>query len=126
MPSLTLDQVTQALDWLSLLERNKRLTRGEQVVLMAVWNGLKYEEAAERSELELGYLEGVASFELRGFIAQTLNNGKPISKRQLRRLLEEQSSTLLSLVEQRASKELSAVRTTQALAIIRRTTAYHP
>lgn len=118
MPSLTLDQVTQALDWLSLLERNKRLTRGEQVVLMAVWNGLKYEEAAERSELELGYLEGVASFELRGFIAQTLNNGKPISKRHLRRLLEERSQTLLSLVEQRASKELSAVRTKKPLEII--------
>jgi len=114
MPSLTLDQVTQALDWLSLQRRGKGLSRGEQVVLMAVWDNLKYEEAAERSGFERGYLEGVASFELRAMIAQALNNGQPISKRYLRQLLEQHSTVLLGLLRHRASGELYSTATSTA------------
>lgn len=96
---LTLEQVAQALDQMSLLKRNKRLTDGERTVLGAVWDGLKYEEAARRSGHDPRYLESVASYELRSFITKALGNGKSIHKRQLRNFLEEHSAVLQHLLE---------------------------
>ncbi len=95
MSSLTLDQVTQALDWLSLHERHKPLSKGERVVLMAVWEDLKFKEAAERSGFDPGYIATVASNQLRTFIAKALNQGQPVNKRRLRHFLNEHITTLL-------------------------------
>lgn len=99
MSPLTFEQTAQALDKLSLHHRDKELTDGERAVLSAVWEGITYEEAAQRSGHDTGYLESVASSELRSFIAESLGYGSTIHKRQLRRFLENQAGALQRILE---------------------------
>jgi hypothetical protein len=96
---ITFELVAQALNKLSLFKRDKQLTEGERTVLSAVWEGQTYEEAARRSGHDSGYLESVASYELRGFISKALGNGQSIHKRELRPFLEKHAAVLQSLVD---------------------------
>lgn len=96
---ISFELVTKALNKLSLHKRDKQLTEGERTVLSAIWEGQTYEEAARRSGHDSGYLESVASYELRGFISKALGSGQSLRKRELRPFLEKHAAVLQSLVD---------------------------
>lgn len=95
MTGLTFDQAVEALDRLFVQKRDKQLTEGMKAALLAAWEGKTYEQVAQQFNLEAGYIETSASHELRAFIARALGSNLPtISKRKLRRFLEDNADSL--------------------------------
>jgi len=101
MSSLTLDQVTQALDKLSLLKRNKQLTDGERAFVEVIWQETSFEQVAERSGHKPGYLESIVSHEVRSFVTNALERGhRTPPRRRFRHFLKQRSEELRLLMEQ--------------------------
>lgn len=101
MPSLTLEHVTQALNKLSLLKRQKQLTEGECAFLEVIWQESSFEEVAERTGHKPRYLETIVSQEVRSFVTQALAVGKrPVHRRHLRQFLQQHADTLQRLLEE--------------------------
>lgn len=67
----------------------RRLTTVEKIVLEAAWEDEGYDEVASKSEYESNYLRGQVAPKLWMLLSPIIGNGKKVSKKKLRSILEE-------------------------------------
>lgn len=86
---MTFEEALKLIDDQVSAKIGRQLTRVEKIVLEAAWENERYEEVADKSEYECNYLRGQVAPKLWMLLSPIIGNGKKVTKKRLRSILEE-------------------------------------